>query len=265
MIFDGDIIISELISVTSADSRAQMSYFYSRPHHALIYKVSGAMRCFWDDREIEFSQNEIVYIPKGMTYRSMAASDPPGKYIIINFDTLGDFPAEEILVAKFENHSNLYSLFSKCAGEWLMKDSAHILSCRSYTYKILALMARALDGSDAQTRKKIAPGLDFMRLHIDDPELCPARMAEAAELSETGFRRLFKSVYLVSPSRYLTSVRIGLAKELLISDGASVAPTVASVSTAVGFADVDSFSRAFRREAGMSPSEWMDSTSRGRH
>ena len=257
--FRQDIIISQLVSVTSADSRAEMSYFFERPHHALIYKVSGVMRCFFADREIEFTRNDIVYIPKGMTYRSMASSDPPGRYIIINFDTLGDFPADEIQVARFENHSNLYSLFSKCADEWLFKDSAHLLSCRSYTYKILALMARALDGSDASIRAKIQPALEFMRRRIDDPALTPVLMAEAAGLSEVQFRRLFKSVFLVSPSRYVTSVRVGQAKELLRSDGASAEYlTVQEVARAVGFADVDSFSRSFRREVGMSPGAWRE-------
>ena len=257
--FENDVVISRLVSVTTADSRAEMSYFFERPHHALIYKVSGGMKCYFGEREVEFTRNDIVYIPKGMTYRSMASSDPPGKYIIINFDTLGDFPADEISVARFENHSNLYSLFSKCADEWLFKDSAHLLSCRSYTYKILALMARALDGSDAAVRVKIQPALEFMRRRIDDPALDPALMAEAAGLSDAQFRRLFKSVFLVSPSRYILSVRIGQAKELLRSDGASAEySTVAEVARAVGFADCDSFSRAFRREVGMAPGVWRE-------
>ena len=239
--FENDVVISRLVSVTTADSRAEMSYFFERPHHALIYKVSGGMKCYFGEREVEFTRNDIVYIPKGMTYRSMASSDPPGKYIIINFDTLGDFPADEISVARFENHS------------------AHLLSCRSYTYKILALIARALDGSDAAVRAKIQPALEFMRRRIDDPALDPALMAEAARLSDAQFRRLFKSVFLVSPSRYILSVRIGQAKELLRSDGASAEySTVAEVARAVGFADCDSFSRAFRREVGMAPGVWRE-------
>ena len=250
-------MVSELISLTRADSRSETSYFYERPHHALIYKVSGEMCCRYRDKQVSFTRNDIVYIPKGMTYRSCAVSDPPGQYILINFDTIGEFPADEIIVASFENHSNLYSLFSKCAEEWLFKDSAHILSCKSYIYKILALMARALDGSDAEVRKRIQPALEYMRLHIDDRTLTPGAMADAAGLYEAQFRKLFKSVFLVTPARYITSVRIGQAKELLRPDGASAAVlTVEETARIVGFSDSDSFSRSFRREAGMSPGEW---------
>lgn len=252
-----DITITRLIGVAIGESRSEMSYFFERKHHALIYKISGEMRCYWDEREVSFSRNDIVYIPKGMTYRSCASSDPPGRYIIINFDTLEELHENEISVAHFENHTKLYSLFSKCAEEWAFKDSAHILSCRSYTYKILALMVRALDGSDAAARQRLEPALEFMRLKISDPLLTPALMAEAAKLSEAQLRRLFHSVFLVSPSRYILSVRLGQAKELLSSDGASAQMmTVEQVAGIVGFVDADSFSRAFRREVGMSPGEW---------
>ncbi len=133
-----------------------------------------------------------------------------------------------------------------------------MFSCRSYTYKILALMARALDGSDAETRRKLQPGLEFMRRRIDDCSLTVLQMAEAASLSESTFRKLFKEVFLVSPSRYIMSVRIGQAKELLCSDGASGEYlTVADAARAVGFVDADSFSRAFKREVGMPPGEWV--------
>lgn len=257
-IFTEDIIISKIIGVTAAESRTGMSYFYSRPHHALIYKVSGAMKCYFGDCELEFSQNDIVYIPKWLTYRSMASSEPAGEYIIINFDTIDEHPANEIYVAHFENHSNLYSLFSKCAEEWMFKDSAHLFSCRSYTYKILALIARALDGSSSEIRKKIQPGLEFMRHNISDCSLTVLQMAEVSGMSESNFRKMFKEVFLVSPSRYIMSVRIGRAKDLLTSDGASGEYlTVSEVSRLVGFVDTDSFSRIFKKEVGMPPSEWQ--------
>ncbi len=256
-IFNTDFTISHIVSVTFAESRAGMSYFYSRPHHALIYKVSGVMSCMYGSTRLEFSRNDIVYIPKGMTYRSVAVSDPPGKYIIINFDSVDSPSPDEILVAHFENHANLYSLFSKCADEWLFKDSAHGFSCKSYAYKILALMARALDGSDESARRRIAPSLEYLRLHISDPSLDAAALARASDLSEAQFRRLFKSVFLVAPTRYITSVRVGQARELLDSDGASAQDaTLEEIALQLGFTDADGFARAFRREVGMSPGEY---------
>jgi AraC-like DNA-binding protein len=256
-IFEGDINVVRIASVTSEESKLDMNYFFDRPYHALIYKVSGTMVCYYRDRTVEFSSNDIVYIPKGMTYRSRLKSE--GKYIIINFDTAENYSADEIFVARFENHSNLYSLFSKCAEEWLFKDTAHLLNCKSYVYKILALMARALDGRDAETRKRIAPSIEYLHRHINDPSLDTSSAAKASGLSETQFRRLFKKLYIVAPSRYIISVRIGQAKDLLLSERSSpFSASIADIAHTVGFTDVESFTKLFRREVGMTPGEFRD-------
>ena len=249
--FLSDVVVTRIDGVRSRESKRDMNYFYCRPHHALIYKVSGEMTCWFGKREVSFSKNDIVYIPRGLTYRSKLRSD--GRYIIIDFDTLEDYPADEIIVARFENHSNLYSLFSKCAEEWAFRDTAHNLGCKAYIYKILALMARQLDGSDKELRAKLAPAIDYMHLHINDQSLTIERLAEAAGMSEPYFRSLFGQLYIVSPKRYIISVRIGQAKSML-EEGTSVART----AEAVGFTDTESFTRLFRREAGMSPRDWAN-------
>lgn len=271
-IFSSDIVVTRVDSVTFGESKTDMNYFCNRPHHALIYKVSGTMMCYCgtdkNNGVAAFSGNDIVYIPKGMTYRSQscefasngAQNGKAGKYILINFDTLADYPAEEIFVARFENHSNLYSLFSKCADEWLFKDSAHLLSCKSYIYKILALMARALDGSDSETRKKLQPSLEYLRRKINDPSLDTEKIAAESGLSESQFRRLFKKIYLVSPTRYIISVRIGQAKDLLRADCSSPQSAgIAEIAREVGFTDAESFTKLFHREVGLTPSDYRDS------
>jgi AraC family transcriptional regulator len=52
----------------------------------------------------------------------------------------------------------------------------------------------------------------------------------------------------VPPLRYLASRRIKRAKELLAGDA-----TVTQVGLAVGFAETSSFTTAFRKHAGMTP------------
>ncbi len=256
-IFTSELVVTSIASVIADDSRHGMNYFYNRPHHALIYKVSGTMACYYEDRCVEFTENEIVYIPRGMTYRSCQKSD--GRYIIINFDTAAEYPADGIFVARFENHSGLYSLFSKCAEEWLFKDHAHRLNCLSYTYRVLAMLARSLSETALPEKRILAPAIEYMRLHIGDPALDTAGLAGAAGLCESQFRRLFKKVYLVSPGRYIGSVRIGQAKELLHSRSGI---TVGEAARITGFSDPESFTRLFKREVGMTPSAWRDRPAR---
>jgi len=75
-----------------------------------------------------------------------------------------------------------------------------------------------------------------------------SRLAEVAQLSPFHFSRAFKESFGVPPLRYLASRRIARAKELLAGDA-----TVTQVGLAVGFAETSSFTTAFRRHAGVTP------------
>ena len=69
LFFSSDINVTRIISVTSEESRRDTNYFYSRPTHALIYKVSGTMVCYYNDaatgkpKELEFSKFIMIYRP----------------------------------------------------------------------------------------------------------------------------------------------------------------------------------------------------------
>lgn len=62
----------------------------------------------------------------------------------------------------------------------------------------------------------------------------------------------FREVIGVAPIRYLTGWRMHLAKDLLRSSDLGVA----AIARRVGYDSEEAFSRAFKRETGLSPSSW---------
>lgn len=76
-------------------------------------------------------------------------------------------------------------------------------------------------------------------------------IADEARYSKFHFIRTFKSIYGKTPHQYLTTVRIEKAKELL-ETGTSVTEACFSV----GFDSPGSFTRLFKRRAGLTPSEY---------
>ena len=58
----------------------------------------------------------------------------------------------------------------------------------------------------------------------------------------------------ISPARYITRVRIEYAKLLLRGEDASIT----YVAEASGFANANYFAKVFRKETGMSPSEYLE-------
>jgi AraC-like DNA-binding protein len=80
-----------------------------------------------------------------------------------------------------------------------------------------------------------------------------AGLAEVAAVSRTTLVRRFTELTGQAPLAYLTELRMTLAADLLATPGA----TVASVARRVGYADAFSFSAAFKRERGASPSTYL--------
>ncbi len=78
------------------------------------------------------------------------------------------------------------------------------------------------------------------------------RLAAQAGLSKFYFIRLFKNAMGVSPSRYLLTLRMDEARRLLRETKRSVV----DVALDVGYANPSHFARFFRRETGLSPSDY---------
>ena len=76
-----------------------------------------------------------------------------------------------------------------------------------------------------------------------------ALLAREAGLSRTGFAERFTQRLGVTPMSYVTSWRMQIAREALVTRGLSVAEA-AEVS---GYASESAFSRVFKKEIGLSP------------
>lgn len=78
------------------------------------------------------------------------------------------------------------------------------------------------------------------------------RLAAQAGLSKFYFNRLFKGALGMSPSRYQITLRIDEARRLLRETRKSVV----EVALDVGYANPSHFAQLFRRETGLSPSDY---------
>lgn len=81
-------------------------------------------------------------------------------------------------------------------------------------------------------------------------------LADIADISRFHFARLFHQEMGVPPYRYLLDQRMRQAESLL----RLTSRTIAEVAAETGFANPGQFARAFKRHAGVSPSEWKRSS-----
>jgi len=90
--------------------------------------------------------------------------------------------------------------------------------------------------------------------HIADPDLAIAQLERELGMSNTQLYRKLKALTGKGGNELIRSVRLQRASQLLQSGGYQVA----EVAYAVGFSDPNYFIRAFKKEFGQSPGEWVN-------
>jgi AraC family transcriptional regulator len=96
--------------------------------------------------------------------------------------------------------------------------------------------------------RALAAVVDYMHAHLDQ-QVTLDDLAGAAHLSRYHFLRRFTATQQVTPMRYLTTLRMARAEELLREDRLSVG----AVAAACGYGSASAFAAAYRRATGSSP------------
>jgi len=94
--------------------------------------------------------------------------------------------------------------------------------------------------------------MKFLEQHLDDDTLRIDDMAEAVNMGRTVFYEKIRNLVGVSPSDFLRQVRMQRARQLV---GQSKM-TFSQIAYAVGFTDPKYFTKCFKKDTGMTPSEY---------
>ena len=118
-----------------------------------------------------------------------------------------------------------------------------------------------LQGSEATTvpvvsdqHRRTCPAIAHVATHFDAP-IALGHAASLCRLSSTQFCRVFRQEHGLSFGQHLVRYRLEQARERLAHPGA----LVKEVAYSVGFNDLSYFSRAFKRELGVRPSDYQAS------
>ena len=94
----------------------------------------------------------------------------------------------------------------------------------------------------------------FIEQHISDSNLKIVDMAETVNMGRTVFYKKMTELVGMSPSDFLRSVRMQRARQLI----AKSRMTFSEIAYNVGFTDPKYFSKCFKKDTGMTPSEYRE-------
>lgn len=117
----------------------------------------------------------------------------------------------------------------------------------------LATLMRGAFQDNAADLSGLAAIQRDIRARLHRPDLTPAAIARAADLSVRSLHRLFAANGL-TVARYLASERLARARTIIEADTAG-ARALIEIALACGFNDAAHFSRSYRAQFGESPSE----------
>jgi AraC-like DNA-binding protein len=138
--------------------------------------------------------------------------------------------------------------------EWEQPDVPSSLLARGLATAVLGLCARSLQRPDfwVEAQHKLPAWLNqTLRGIHDSPRISPSELAHNAGFSPAQFRRNFHAAVGMAPRDYLLRHRLKLAHQWLANSDLPIA----QIAQQCGIGEPAHFSRLFRREFGMTPTQ----------
>lgn len=248
-----DVVITDIRHALFVKRSEASLVHKNRASHGISLNLASCDKTyiFSDGLSLTLKQNEIIFLPKGSSYTVKTESS--GDCYAINFDVADNIDTTPF-VFKIKNCNGVKERFEKAANTFKRKHGSYQLACRAILYEIIAAMQDEYlaDYVCSATSSMINTALEYIHTHYTDFEISIGALADMCGISEDYFRKIFKSSYGISPVKYINSLKVSYAKELLSSGMYSVTE-VAQMS---GFADASYFSREFKTHTGICPSQY---------
>ena len=218
----------------------------------MIYKISGEHYTHFNGKILHITSGCVYFLPKSDSAYYFVERVTHGDCIDIFFDT--DIPLfNEAFAVNVTSNKKFFPLFERFLNTWISKKDGYYYKCMGIFYEILSELQKVSSGYLPETKYKlIEPGVDYIHAHFLDKEIKYTALSDLCDISYSYFKRLFITRFGLSPVQHVTKLKTDRAKELLSTGLYSIS----DISQLCGYDNVYYFSRVFKEETGLSPSEY---------
>jgi len=247
-----DIRIYDILSVVKTRIKeGTVASNKCRDSSAFAYKTAGKTIYRQDGRASVLSDpSHLVFLPKGSSYFYTVVES--GDCILFELDFGDCIPFDEITSFPIRNSADILACAEKAERFWTYKKQGYRNKCMSYIFNILSNVNRNGGYVNSSKYEIIKPSIRYIEEHLEDPDIDTEFLSRLSGISIPYFRKLFCEIYKMPVAKYIESVRIGKARELLKNDYGSVG----EVAECVGYRNIYHFSKAFKKVTGVSPTEF---------
>ena len=258
-----------VVVVIDANYPEDHIFLHSHSFYELSYCLSGTAQYLIGENRYQLFPGDLTLIPPGKSHCPLQLdklSQPFERCLILihpNFiHTLGTLtdsaliPESACMIRPSEWDSALLEqLFSSAIRENTQKIPGWETSLYGYLLQILSHMYR-LNSGNTFIPPENAALLDniiaYIENHLGD-SLSAQTLGHHFGISESSVRQLFRQKMDISFHRYVIKKRLIAAKSKISAD-----IPLEQIAHEIGFADYSAFYRAFKKEYGISPSEYRN-------
>ena len=220
----------------------------NRSSDSLLYVLNGeAMLCPGEEK-YHVTKNDIIYIPAKESYSSHGIKFP-FYYLQIMFETdCNDFYINRVIK---DEHNYFFNKFQTILNKWQTKNFGYQLEIKSILYSILGEIITEIRANTHQGKSYeiIKKANEFFEKNLANPYLSVEELISYTGISGTYLRKIFNEFYNTTPTKYLCSSRIALARDYL----KTTELPVHKIAEKVGFLNIYHFSNTFKKVTGESP------------
>jgi len=240
------------------------NFFFAGEQHApyeLVYVDRGTLHSVAGGRDITLSQGEMMVYDANQWHMQYEAGRGTVCFITMAFDMLCACPeilTDRRIVIGADAREFLERMLTEQAKQDPLRDDMLLTGLQM----LLLLITRQIQSTPPSARLVLPAAAAAERLAVEQAQkyisenvhkpLSVADAAQSVHLSASYMTALFRRHLHIAPACYIRRVRLSEAKRLLREANASI--TEAANST--GFATVQHFSRAFKTEYGVTPSDY---------
>lgn len=234
-------------------------------HHELMYICEGGGLFSIHGKSYALEKGMLLYICPDEPYSFQLDAEKPAGCLTVHFscaDVRFDDGAWSIhsgasLLArhfawKLHNPNLIVGQFQNLLDRWYEKLPGYELVTRTLLQQLVIDIIRDLrtQSPNRTASAKMEAVIRYMRAHIDGKLALPA-LAEALDVSPAHLSRTFKEATGCTVIAYFNKMKIDVSKEYLLEG-----MKIREIARKLGFADKFYFSRLFKRQEGVSPSEF---------
>ncbi|MBS7298997.1 MAG: helix-turn-helix transcriptional regulator [Eubacteriales bacterium] len=218
----------------------------NRHNHIIGIHLSGSAVHYLKNQKFTISENCIYFLNQKDDYKVKVLEK--GVAFSVHFTTYEPIDTESFCI-KTSKANEIVRLLNIIEKEYLSKDNN--LGLMSDLYNLCSELNKIYQKSYFPKDKRMTNAETYINTHFAENN-CLAEAAEQSSLSRRRFNDLFKKCFGMTPNRYLTSLKIDYAKNLIGTDYFSIS----QIAEMCGFSDVYYFCKVFKSETGTTPAKY---------